>query len=114
MSEAITRPGCIHCESGDFPLNKAGSVVIDGDGNSTSTSFSWVSNSKDILLWITLFLAVCVIGYAVSKIQYYEDKYETATRELNDENRLKRNHDDQLKIELQAAQTVAVLSRCKP
>ena len=91
-------------------------ITVNGNGNSTSTSFSWkkITANKETILIIVLVLTVCLLGYAVSKIQSYEEKYEAVANELKDENRLKRNHDDQLKIELQAAQAVAVLSRCKP
>jgi hypothetical protein len=115
MSEPVTRPNCYRGEAGEV-CQSVPSVAVSGNGNSTSTSFSWskITANKETILIIALIFAVCILGFAISKIQSYEEKYEAAASELKDENRLRRNHDDQLKIELQAAQTVAVLSRCKP
>jgi hypothetical protein len=98
------------------PCAPPASIVTNGNGNSTSASFSWskITNNKEVLLTIVLIMTVCILGYALSRIQFYEDKYTIAAKELADENRLKRNHADDLSIDLRAAQAVLALTRCKP
>lgn len=97
------------------PAQIAGGDVINVTGKSSlSLVKTFVKNSKDIVFFIVLLATVAALGHVYSEMKSYEQKYESAAKELADEDRLKRNHDDQLKVEMQVAQMLVTLTRCKP
>lgn len=97
------------------PAQIAGGDVINATGRSSiSLVKHFVKGNKDILLIIVLLSTMAALGFVFSQMKSYEQKYESVARELTDEDRLKRNYDDQLKVEMQVAQMLVTLTRCKP
>lgn len=77
MSGPATRPGTYRGENGELEQSSP-RVFVSGNGNSTSTSFSWIKNAnKDVILGFMLGIAL-IEGAAL----FYEWRHKAQQSEL--------------------------------
>jgi hypothetical protein len=129
-----TRPGCVHCENGDFPLNKAQpvnppplhsvrkSTSIGGEAQVPAAGGSAVRNTitfgglsgKEWIIIVLLMIASVLLGMNFNRL----DKIHSETIEQTRQTTLLNNHSEKLDKDVIVAKEVtlalASLTRCKP
>jgi hypothetical protein len=73
-----------------------------------------LTGGKELVVLIVLLAVVAGAGWMLSEIRRLQIQNEQVTKQLIDETRLRKNHYDDMTIELRAAEHVVAMTRCKP